>query len=346
MEELTPDWFTAALAPSFPGIQVRSAVAEPINVGVAMTLRVKLGYDGQTEDQYPASVCVKCCFGSPHSLVMRGGGLYTKEAYMYRHVLPDLKVNVPRSFASGYDDETNAAYILLEDQDLVGSQFCSADKSLTVEQVSDLVGQLAELHAKTWNGRWLHEKRWLHHGIPLGESDPVYDLYTDRIPEFLRMPRGGVVPRHYRDPRGLRDAVYELLALDGKAVPCLVHGDAHTGNLFIDGTGRPGYADWQCARAGHWSIDVAKTVMSALDPYDRRAAERDLLRQYLDRRSSLGIPAEDFDSAWDAYRRHAIFGLWIWLVTPPDMQTELRVTATVYKFGVAALDLDALGALR
>jgi hypothetical protein len=346
MEEFTPDWFTAALAPSFPGIQVRSAEPEPINVGVAMTLRVALGYDGGAEGRYPASVCVKCCFGSPHSPVMMEGGLYAKEAYMYHHMLPDLGVNVPRSFASGYDDDTSSAYIVLEDQDLVGGRFCSADQSLTVEQVSDLMDQLAGLHARTWDKPWLHESRWLHHGIPLGEPDPVYDLYTDRIPEFLRMPRGGVVPRHYRDQQGLRDALYRLLAIDGRAVPCLVHGDAHAGNLFIDGTGRPGYADWQCARAGHWSIDVAKTVMSALDPHDRRAAEKDLLHRYLDARTRLGAPAEDFASAWDAYRRHAIFGLWIWLVTPPDMQTELRVTATVYKFGVAALDLDALGALE
>ncbi|WP_214104129.1 phosphotransferase [Acrocarpospora catenulata] len=344
MADFTPDWLTTVLAPSFPGVVVSSATVETVNTGVAMTARIHLTYENDSPD-YPRSVCVKCCFGSPHSPVMLDGGLYAKEAYMYGRMLPDLPLNVPRCFSSGYDDATKSAYIMLEDLTLRNGTFSSADRSLTVEQVDDVLSQQAAMHAMTWDAPWLHDRRWLHHGVPLGERDPFYDLFTERIPEFLEMPRGGALPRRFRDPVFLREALYRLLELDGRATPCLIHGDAHTGNLFIDGEGRPGLLDWQCARAGHWSLDVAKTMMSALDPEDRRSSEKALLRRYLRTLSEHGAPAPDWDEAWDSYRRHAVFGLWIWLVTPPDMQTELRVTATVYKFGVAAIDLNAMEAM-
>jgi hypothetical protein len=37
--------------------------------------------------------------------------------------------------------------------------------------------------------------------------------------------------------------------------------------------------------------------------------------------------------------------MWVWLMTTSTFQDQLRLVTCVYRFGLAALDLDSLGAI-
>ena len=56
-------------------------------------------------------------------------------------------------------------------------------------------------------------------------------------------------------------------------VPCLVHADAHVGNLYRTPDDRIGIIDWQLVQGNWWGLDVAYHVAAALD-HARSAAGR------------------------------------------------------------------------
>ena len=67
------------------------------------------------------------------------------------------------------------------------------------------------------------------------------------------------------------------------------------GNLYRVPDGRIGLADWQNYEFGHWTIDVAYHLATALEPAVLGAIEHDLLALYLDRLAAKGGPAMSID---------------------------------------------------
>ena len=113
-------------------------------------------------------------------------------------------------------------------------------------------------------------------------------------------------------------------------------------NLYIDADGTPGFLDWQSPRKGHWAHDLTYFLMSALDPLDRRASERDLVRGYLAALAARGVQdAPNETQAWRSIRAHIVYGLFYWLVNPVEWQAEVNNTAVVPRFAWAAIDHHA-----
>ena len=128
----------------------------------------------------------------------------------------------------------------------------------------------------------------------------------------------------------------------GKAV-CLIHGDTHLGNLFVEPDGTPGFLDAQVSRAP-WSLEVAYHIGCALDIEDRRAWERPLLEHYLSQLA--GVEAPSFNEAWEDYRRDLAYGYFIFAINETCFQTEAVNTAYAARFGAALVDHgtgDAIG---
>ena len=69
------------------------------------------------------------------------------------------------------------------------------------------------------------------------------------------------------------------------------------------------------------------------------------MRYYLAALGQRGIAVPSFDDAWLGYRRHMVYGLWGWMLTTEEFQPELRIVRCVFRFGLAALDLDSLEAI-
>ena len=109
---------------------------------------------------------------------------------------------------------------------------------------------------------------------------------------------------------------------------CVVHGDAHIGNAYVELNGRVSFVDWQTVAIGHWVHDVNYFLVSALDVPDRRAHERDLLGHYLKTLATFGVTAPGLDEAWSDYRRATVHGFLGWLCDLDQWQPAEVNTAT------------------
>ena len=47
---------------------------------------------------------------------------------------------------------------------------------------------------------------------------------------------------------------------------CVIHGDAHVGNIMVDAAGRPWLVDWQLVQRGFWQVDVGYLIAATLRP--------------------------------------------------------------------------------
>jgi hypothetical protein len=347
LEEITPAWMTDALSGNFPGVNVEALTTEVLHDGTAFTCRVNLTYAAGSAAA-PSTVCVKAGMDAPHRGLVVATGMCCKEAITYRDVMPFTGARVAQCFASGYDMESGKAFVMLEDLNAAGAEFCGAERPLTPEQVGTGLAQLAELHAFHWKDPRIEDQRWRHRGLTLGDHDMLMRCFTEEAwPRVMEMPHAGAVAVHLRRADVLGPAVAKLRALDHASATCLIHGDAHIGNFFIDAENRACMADFQGIQRGHYTHDIALFMASALDVVDRRQHERDLLQGYLNALEALVGKGNGptFADAWLGYRRHILYGMWVWLLTSNTYQNDRRLVATVYRFGMAALDLDSLAAL-
>ena len=344
LEDVTPAWLSAALAGAHAGAEVTAARFESLHQGTASTWRAHLTYAAD-KPAGPATVCIKSDFGLPHKEHLASSGLYRREASVYLEVLPTTSARVAACYAADYDG-AGRGFMLLQDIVAAGGRFCDPVSTLTVSQVATGVEQLAQLHAATWEAPMVREPRWMHHGKPLSEEDPFWNAIFARYASLLTTPHAGAMARIFRDPDVVGRAFNRLRGLDDPVARSLIHGDAHVGNFFVDKNGDPGMADFQCVQRGHVTHDLAMFIGSALDVTDRRSHEQALLKHYLQRLADFGAVAPDFDEIWLGYRRHYIYSLFVWLSTTDNFQPTQHLVTNVFRYGVAALDLDTLAALQ
>jgi Ser/Thr protein kinase RdoA (MazF antagonist) len=121
---------------------------------------------------------------------------------------------------------------------------------------------------------------------------------------------------------------------------CVIHGDPHVGNLFLDAAGTPSLLDWQLVQRGSWSVDVGYHIASTLTVEDRRSAERDLLLHYLDCLWSFGVEPPTWDSSWMALRRGVLHGFFLWAITTKVEPGIIEIL--LHRLGTAAADFSAL----
>jgi aminoglycoside phosphotransferase (APT) family kinase protein len=125
----------------------------------------------------------------------------------------------------------------------------------------------------------------------------------------------------------------------------MLHGDVHVGNVYFVPDAPGGVLDWQLMLQGNWSVDVAYLVMTALDPEPRADFERDLLRVYLGELTRFGVEPPPEAHAWELYRRNAVWGVVMWLVTPEGVHADDVQATSLERCMIATEDLDALDAL-
>ena len=98
---------------------------------------------------------------------------------------------------------------------------------------------------------------WLHH---VGKTRGVTEIRHN-----FDGPIGAQVPAAVRDAQRLQDA-YSVLAAEAITDEpwCVIHGDPHVANLYVDGDGRPSILDWQLAQRGPWYLDVGYHLAATL----------------------------------------------------------------------------------
>lgn len=344
IEDISPQWLSRALVAAYPDIAVSGVWAEPLHLGTASTWRLHLSHAAGAP-QAPVTVCIKSDFGLPHKDHLAKTGLYRKEASVYLDIIPRTSARTPICLAAGHD-EAGRGFMLMQDLAADGGGFCNPVSSLTVEQVKVGVAQLASLHAATWDAPLVNAPEWLHHACPLSKEDPFWNGIFARYDDLLKHPHAGAMPYRFRDPDIVKGAFNRLRGHDDKTARSLIHGDAHIGNAFVDGNGMPGMADFQCVQRGDVTHDLSMFIGSSLDIIVRRENERAILQHYLDCLTQLGISPPAFDQIWLGYRRHYVYAMFVWLSTTDNYQPALDLVTNVFRYGMAALDLDSLGALE
>ena len=103
---------------------------------------------------------------------------------------------------------------------------------------------------------------------------------------------------------------------------CIVQGDGHWGNLFVD-DGRIGFLDWGLMSYMPGMRDVSFFLCMGLDVKTRRMYERDLIAVYIDRIKKGGGPVLTAPEAWEMHRLYAAY------TVPAPEAVRATSTATV-----------------
>jgi hypothetical protein len=336
-ELLEPAWLSAALAARFPGVEVTRALPGPVVSRVSTNARFTIECAPGAPGALPTALCAKGYFSEQQRAFAHVG---VREAMFYRDLAEPSGVRTLEPVYAGADEACSRGVVITGDVIAAGGRFLDARDDYSPGRAAESLDQLARLHAFTWGDRRYTAARWLQ---------PMMMGYLEArgLPEITANfagPLGDGIPPAAKHPSRLLDA-FRTLSSELSPDVCVIHGDAHVGNLFLDSEGRPGLVDWQCVQAGHWAIDVGYHIASALTPADRERHERDLLAHYLERLRSEGGDAPGWDEAWSAYRGGIVYGFFLWAITlrvdPPIIATLLERLGTA----VAAHDcLRAFGA--
>ncbi|KHK89134.1 hypothetical protein LK12_22530 [Novosphingobium malaysiense] len=337
------DWLEGAIRAGGRDVEVLSAKRLDVIHTTCTKARFELSYD--REAGLPARMILKGAF-EDHSERLKD--MYQSEARFYGQIAPEVPLNCPRSFWAGIDPGGWRAAVLMEDLNERNVTFCRAQEPFGFDHVRQRLEQLAALHASTWNspkfadtGPW----SWIEprFGAFTGGYNDYY-LEPARWNSYMELPRGLAVSRQLHDRDWMASALARIGELEAQDPFCLIHGDTHPGNLYIDADGTPAFLDTALSRSAWW-VEIHYHIIASLDIADRRRWERALLGHYLDRLEAEGGPRIHFDDAWQRYRQGIAYGLFIFLINETTFQTEATNTTYTARFGTAALDHDTIGAL-
>lgn len=342
--DFTPAWLTQALRHKYPDTTITDATPVDSIMGTSSKIRLRLSYakEGQS---LPETVIIKGGFDE-HSALMRD--MHEVEARFYRDVQARLPMKSPECYFAGIDPENGHSVVIMED--LVPRQvtWCHGQRPLGFAQVAAFLDAQARYHATFWDSADLQaggEFDWM-----FGPFAPWCVEYLNRYtrPEvwahYMSLPRGAAVPMRLHDCKRIERALSQLADLHKSQPPCIVHGDTHLGNLYLEADGTPGFLDMQ-VRKSVWAQDVAYHMVAALDIEDRRRWERPLLTRYLEQLRNQGVKTPSFEEAWLLYRCELVYGLFIFLINEVKFQSEAVNTACAARFAAAVIDHDSLDLL-
>jgi aminoglycoside phosphotransferase (APT) family kinase protein len=347
-EDLTAAWFERVLAARHPGIRVAAADVTSVKEMTNTHVLVSLGYDEPSGA--PARVFVKLPpIDTRRRELLGTSGMGANEARFYERLAPLLTLRVPVPHAAFTEDD-GGFVMVLEDLEHTGCTTYDGLTGVPPDAAAVALEELAAMHVHYEPAQARAELSWI---APPKTSRPV-DLDAPDI--STKLLRRGL--EKYRDRIGDGyAAVSERLLADRAAVnelwaaalPTVVHGDLHLGNLFDD-HGRIGFFDWGLMAVADPLRDASYFLCLALDIEDRRAHERALLQHYLAARRALGGRDISWNEAWE---RHRVWAAYTVLASCQAIQVPYGATEQTHRFANAFLerskaavsDLDAAAAI-
>ena len=340
VDAIDADFLTAALAERHRDVEVASVSVGTTHSGTSSAVALNLRYV-RNGAGLPERMLLKSSFAT-HEFA--AGDLSTTEAQFYRDVAPlvDASVNRPVGYFGGVD-ATGRAVVLMEDLTDRLADFGEPTVPVSVDEVAQGIEQLAALHAQFWDPTALQPFPWL------GRTADIIAIMRflvtpEHFARYIHRAPNGIDPK-LRDRAIIAAALEEMFVIGAGLPQTLVHGDPHLGNTFRERDGAPGFLDWQFAGEAPYIWDVTYYLTGALDPADRRMAERDLLDIYRRSLSVHGVDAPSADVMWLAHRQHVLHG-YLSLFVPPESQPETFAVTMGERFALAATDLDTISALH
>jgi hypothetical protein len=342
IDEITSDWLTAALRTRAPGVAVHGfEVVDVVNT-TTTKVRLRLHRDERAVDAgIPELVIVKGGF-QEHSREL--ANMHLREVRGYRDVFPEVPLPTPRCFFADFDPERRQGIVIMEDLVRRGVQFCHATKPQSYEQVALRLSVLAAFHARTWDSpELLPGGRWADLVDFFDVMRGFFDKYTspENWRRFTTAPRGVATSVRFHDRDWMIDS-WTRVTRYGQSLPqCVLHGDVHLGNLYIDVDGTPGFLDTLASR-GPAMLEVSYHVSAAVDLADRPRWEGALVGHYLEELRTYGAEPPPFDQAMRQYAIFLLYGFFIWMTTESHYQTESVNTANAARVSAAMLDHNVM----
>ncbi|AMK19987.1 MULTISPECIES: phosphotransferase [Sphingobium] len=353
-EAITPEWMTHILCKDHPEAEVTAIRLDLPDSGTSNRRRIFVQYNAAGQALgLPASVFCKATVDLRNRLLLSTSGLLSETTF-YNVIRPQLAIEAPQAYLAAYDPVSYASIVMLRD---LGDSvtFCNHHTQMTRERVIDQMDLLATLHGQFYQSPQLEERGQLAHLFRYDDRFAALDRDHDfkgMCEAGLRAAEDVVPPRLMAREAEVWPATLMASARHGELPLTVTHGDVHLKNWYITDAGRMGLGDWQVTSKGHWSRDVAYTIVTALTVEQRRAWEQDLLRHYLDALARAGGETMSFDDAMLNYRQQLLTTLawWTMTLTPlgdvPDMQPRDITVEFIRRIVVAIDDLDALDSLK
>jgi aminoglycoside phosphotransferase (APT) family kinase protein len=338
VDDLTPKWFSDVLGNSVRGIDILDAHS-------GTTGRARVALDGPSD--LPETVFVKLQpFVEEQRKFLRQIGLGVAEARLYASMGNELPVRSPRVWHADHDASDGSFVMVLEDLEASGCRFPSPFDDDMLDVATSLVDELAALHA-AYQGQ---ELVWLRtpSGMRRKPDDPetasrraqfivsAVDQFADDMPAAFR--RLGDL---------YADRSLDIVTFFNEGERTLIHGDTHSGNLFVD-DGRTGFFDWAVAGRGPGVRDVAYFLCNSLPIETRRAEEESLLARYRAGLADNGVALDD-RTAHEQYRLFAVYS-WIAAASTAAMGSQWQPIdvsrAAMVSTTQAIEDVDSIGLLE
>jgi hypothetical protein len=342
-EDVTPEWLTAALQRSAPGLEVVDVVVETVRHATNLNGTIRIRHDGG--DAFPNRLFVKLPPLDPERRArLDWATMGRRECGFYRDLAPELDVQTPQVFVANIDDESGEFCLVMECVGDGSTQLPDVVAGLPAHRVAVGLEALAALHARFESATERERSApWLG---PSGRtSDYGARLLRAGIDRDPVLPRAFVaIAERYIVDRDLLQDAWDV------GPTTILHGDVHIGNVFLDADDGLGFFDWGLMAVGSAMRDVSYAIAMLLSPEDRREHEESLLRGYLDRRNVLGAAALTFEDAWFSHRLQVAYCVVASCqsIALPDVVTAGRrafADEFVRRASAAVADLDAFGAL-
>ena len=333
-EVLSPPWLSEALSTRFPGIEVSGATLGPVISRVSTNARFQIECEQGLPEGLSPLLCAKGYF-SEDGAQSRLAGI--PEALFYRDLAANSGVRTLPSVCAEIDELASNAILLTEDVAAKGALFLDSLAPYSAAQAIESLEQFATLHGRSWNAPSLAETSWLQPRL-------AHVLRARGIKEIrgnFDGPIGSKVPLEARDGEKLVRALEALPSIaESNGSWCLLHGDAHVGNIFLDAEGRPSLVDWQLVQRGPWYIDVGYHLGCSLPAEERRLREAELLEGYLDALVAHGVERPSDEEIRLGICCGLVYGFFLWAIT---LKVEPSITtAMLERLGAAVADHDAL----
>jgi hypothetical protein len=338
-DAVTPTWMSAALAASYPGVEVAEVTLLLRDDGTNRRARFGLTYAAGSG---PATVFLKAADPAHAAVNARMGGLFN-EPRLFLSGVP-IPVDHPDVHCVLMDEPGLDFLLVMEDVAARGADPRDSTRPFTYEQAAEGVRGLARFHRSFWGERLTREPAlsWVQPlvawtGMAVG-IDIGLKRAGDTVPVEVRALTGEEIESGHW-------ATYVVTV--GSGSQTLLHGDAHIGNTYALPDGGVGFLDWQVVRRGHSTLDLGYFLQGAVTTEDRRTGEAALIDAYLE---ALDLPDDEQPSreeTWLRYRASAAHGLALWLATAASntwQRPEVSLTLA-QRYAAAFVDLDTVGAI-
>jgi aminoglycoside phosphotransferase (APT) family kinase protein len=341
-EDITPDWMTAALASSCPGVEVSGLEVLDQHSGTTGRVQLRIAYaPGATG---PDTVYVKLPpFSASQRRLVDSTDMGRTEARFYAELAAETPVRVPYPYYANYGDDPSAYVMVLED--LTASASCTL--SSLFEPHSDTHGRqtieaLARLHAHFWNDdRFDTSLSWVRRAMRGSFGARLVDsareqFGAERPPVFTELCQL-YVERH--------EAITEIF---DEGEQTLVHGDTHAGNHFIEGDD-VGLYDWAVISRSPGIRDIAIYLGNSCPTDVRREHQEEWLRGYRAVLVENGVDAPSYEDLWDLLRLHLLYA-WMSATTTLAMGAKWQdvdvARIATERATLACADLETVEAVR